>query len=167
MQLGLGYPAQFQYAINVSELPDTVGRSEFARLISGMRELVNEHHGSRHGSVRVAFAPSLWSRKCEREGLLTAVDMQVGAAVEGDPEVVAGSNDVLQVSRIHAWLLVKSDEAGAVTRMSDFVVNELAKLGIKNDSNEGVAIKGACCAHEEIICASGRDFVEESVFYQV
>lgn len=132
MQPGLVYPAPWQCALSLFDLPDTFNRATFAYLISDARRKIHNEHGSLHGSVCVAFSLALWSKFCKEDGLPLPSGMVFADAEDNSftPRVLKKSVGVLQDSGAGAWLIVKADQKHAVDAIAEQLVQKLATLGL-------------------------------------
>lgn len=156
MQPGLIYPAPYQCAVNIEEVPEATSRVEFASLLSEVRERIHCKHGKLHGSVCAGFSPSLWLHFCKADGLSLPADIAFTKSIKGGdaPEVIERSGGVLTSSSTAAWLLVKADEIDAVEGITRFLVDRLEKRGINHESLEVITMKsrpgqrnGGCPIH--------------------
>lgn len=144
MQPGLIYPAPYQCAINIQGVGTSLDRTDFAKILSDAREHTHTKHGSRRASVCIAFAPSIWSRFCEKDGLQQPTDINFENAINnGDaPEVVTRSNGVLSSDPIDAFFLVKADEDQAVAGITKFLVEQLQNLGFADSQLQCAYMNG-------------------------
>lgn len=141
MQPGLIYPSAWQCALSLFNLPDSLDRASFARLISSARRMIHSDHGGKHGSVCVAFSLPVWSKFCQAEGLpipsgmaFEKVEKVEKAEKEGkcpfSPSVLKKAGEVLKDSGAGAWFIVKADDKQAVDAIADYLLGELGKLGV-------------------------------------
>jgi hypothetical protein len=140
MQPGLVYPAPYQCAINIVGVGESFGRGDFAQLLSDARVHIHAQHGSQRASACLAFAPSVWARFCEQDGLQVPADARFEKALDaGDaPEVVSRSNGVLRADPIDGWILVKADSSEAVHGITQFLIGELKSMGFEGEHLECV-----------------------------
>lgn len=143
MQPGLIYPAPWQCAISVFQIPKDCGRQAFADIISGARRLIHDRFGSLHASVCIAFALPAWARFCAEEG--RPVPTGAAFAEAGDtpfePQAFARSRGVIQNSGAHVWFIIKADAETAVVAISDALVAEIENLGVEAGNIYRVAMQ--------------------------
>ncbi|UDF05740.1 Dyp-type peroxidase [Asticcacaulis sp. AND118] len=132
MQPGLIYPAPWQCALSVFDLPPAADRAAFAHILSQARRRIHQDFGSLHASVCLAFSLRVWSGFCEAEG--RPVPSGLAFDEPGDTlfsaRVIERSGGVLRDSEAGAWFIVKADEAAPVAALADFLSAELEMLGI-------------------------------------
>ncbi|PWB35200.1 formate acetyltransferase [Pseudomonas sp. SDI] len=136
MQPGLVYPAPWQCALSVFDVPESLGRAAFADILSNARRKIHQDLGDLHASACVAFSPQVWARFCREDG--RPVPRGMAFEEPGNnvfvPRVLERSGGVLQDSGAGAWFIVKADEEAPVTALADFIVAQLADIGIASQS---------------------------------
>jgi Dyp-type peroxidase family len=143
MQPGLIYPAPWQSALSVMNIPPQVGRPELADLVSQARERIHSDYGSLHASVCIAFSLHRWARICaeEQRPLPRGMAFTNAGADPFVPDVLERSGGVLQNSGADAWFIIKADEEAAVTALTRQLAADLAKLGIAEHDIYQVAMQ--------------------------
>lgn len=136
MQPGLVYPAAWQCALSVFQLPVSADRAAFADIISNVRRRIHADFGNLHASVCVAFAPSTWARFCEQDLRSPPRGMAFDepGATPFVPQVLERADGVLKDSGAEAWFVIKADEEVAVAGIGKFLAAQLAAIGISEDS---------------------------------
>ncbi len=136
MQPGLIYPAPWQCALSIFDLPDSLDRTSFAKIVSKARRIIHDKHGSKHASVCVAFSLAVWSKFCKAEGRPLPAGMTF--AKEGkcpfSPSVLDKAEGVLKDSAAGAWFIVKADEKSAVDALAEYLLSELGTYGVNFQS---------------------------------
>ncbi|TKB85676.1 MAG: Dyp-type peroxidase [Nitrospira sp.] len=132
MQPGLVYPAPWQCALSLFDLPDKVNRASFATLISDARLEIHTNHGSMHASVCVAFSLPLWSSFCTMEGIPLPSGMVFSDPGQNPftPSVLEQTGGILKDSGANAWLIVKADEKHAVDAIAGYLIQQLVELDV-------------------------------------
>jgi Dyp-type peroxidase family len=136
MQPGLIYPASWQSALSLLDIPDELGLTNFSEIISNARNFIHQYHRSKHASVCVAFSLALWSKFCKTQGYPLPDGIIFSEKGESPfiPKVLQKAQGVLQNSTANVWFIVKADEKEAVEELVKYLYTELNRLGINTKS---------------------------------
>ena len=135
MQPGLIYPAPWQCALALFNVPESLCRKDFARIVSEARLEIHSNFGSKHASVSIAFSFDLWMRYCEAESrpLPSGMSFSETASSRFRPSVLERSGGMLQDSGANVWFIIKADTEAASLGLTDYLVHKLNTLGISKD----------------------------------
>jgi Dyp-type peroxidase family len=130
MQPGLIYPAPFQCALLVRDLPNEVRRQQMASLLSATRTFIHTRHGNSRASACVALSFSTWTRWRRGEGHSGLEDLPLGTGRADEPDIFARSHGVLVDSAADAWFIAKADTPDVVAAVTDFLERRLVSAGV-------------------------------------
>ncbi len=135
MQPGLIYPAPWQTALSLFDIPDTLTLNDFSVIISNARDFIHMHQGSKHASVCVAFSLELWTKFCKAENYPLPEGIKFSEVGESPfiPKVLQKAQGVLQDSTANVWFIVKADEKEVVEEVVKYLYTELKRLRINTE----------------------------------
>lgn len=136
MQPGLIYPAPWQSALSLFDIPDILELKDFSDIISNARDFIHQHHGSKHASMCIAFSLELWTKFCEAENYPLPEGIKFSEEGESryKPKVLQKAEGVLQDSTAIVWFIVKADEKDVVEEVVNYLYAELNRLKINAES---------------------------------
>lgn len=136
MQPGLIYPAPWQSAITLIDIPESLVLQNFSEIISNARDFIHESHGNMHASVCIAFSLALWTKFCKEEGYPLPEGMSFSEQGESPyiPKVLQKAQGILKDTTAKVWFIVKADEKEVIEEVVNYLCVKLNSLGIITES---------------------------------